>query len=122
MKNHTDEINVEGVRALNGEIRESILSFSGKWKLEILWLLSRRMHRFNALRRAIPGITQNMLTAQLRELERDGMVARTVYPEIPPRVEYVITDRAKGLAPVFREIFAWSRNGTGHSDDPTQAC
>ncbi|MNV96138.1 putative HTH-type transcriptional regulator YybR [compost metagenome] len=66
------------------------------------------MHRFNELRRAIPGVTQHMLTQQLRELENDGMVRRTVYPEIPPRVEYQITEDARRLKPVFEAILMWS--------------
>jgi DNA-binding HxlR family transcriptional regulator len=61
---------------------------SGKWKLEIMWLLNQRVYRFGELRKAIPGITQHMLTAQLRELEVDGLVSRTVFAEVPPRVEY----------------------------------
>jgi len=97
------------VAALNEEIRRAIAVFGGKWKLEILWLLNQRVHRFNELRRAIPGVTQHMLTAQLRELERDGLVTRTVHPEIPPRVEYAITDEAKRLGPVFAAIFEWVR-------------
>ncbi|HEY5214164.1 MAG TPA: helix-turn-helix domain-containing protein [Acidobacteriaceae bacterium] len=61
------------------------------WKLEILWLLNQRLHRFGELRRATPGITQHMLMAQLRELEEDGLITRTVFAEVPPRVEYEIT-------------------------------
>lgn len=98
------------VPQLNAQIREAIAVFGGKWKLEILWLLSQRSHRFNELRRAIPGVTQHMLTNQLRELERDGMLGRTVYPEVPPRVEYALTDQARDLAPVFSAIFAWMRS------------
>lgn len=98
------------VPLLNAQIREAIAVFGGKWKLEILWLLGQRPHRFNELRRAIPGVTQHMLTNQLRELERDGMLDRTVYPEVPPRVEYALTDQARGLAPVFSAIFAWMRS------------
>jgi DNA-binding HxlR family transcriptional regulator len=62
-------------------------AISGKWKLSILWSLSPSPLRFGELRRAIPGITQNMLTHQLRELEEDGFIKRTVYPETPVRVE-----------------------------------
>lgn len=118
MKNRTDTQGVENCNALNAEIRDAIRTFNGKWKLEILWLLSQRVHRFNELRRSLPGITQHMLTSQLRELEQDGMVVRTVHPEIPPRVEYEITDKAKGLAPVFMAIFAWVRGG----EDATGRC
>jgi DNA-binding HxlR family transcriptional regulator len=60
--------------ALRGEMREALATITGKWKLEILWLLNQRIHRFGELKRAIPGITQHMLTAQLRELEVDAMI------------------------------------------------
>jgi DNA-binding HxlR family transcriptional regulator len=110
MENHTVSYCTEGGHsdALNVELRQALSTFSGKWKLEILWLLSLRMHRFNELRRALPGVTQHTLTQQLRELERDGMVTRTIHPEVPPRVEYEITEKARGLAPVFQAIFEWS--------------
>lgn len=100
---------IENVSELHGEIHRAVAVFGGKWKLEILWLLCQRMHRFNELRRAIPGITQHMLTLQLRELEADGLVRRTIYPEIPPRVEYEATEDAQRLASVFHAIVEWSR-------------
>ena len=112
MKNHTtqpcsgDDVNI---RELHDEIRQALAIFGGKWKLEILWLLQQRMHRFNELRRAIPGVTQHMLTMQLRELENDGLVRRTIYAEIPPRVEYEITDEARRLGPVFEAILEFAR-------------
>ena len=80
--------------ALRREMRRALATISGKWKLEILWLLNQRVHRFGELKRAIPGITQHMLTAQLRELEADGLVSRKIFPEVPPRVEYAITSTA----------------------------
>jgi DNA-binding HxlR family transcriptional regulator len=82
---------------------------TGKWKGEILWQLVQRKHRFGELRRAIPGVTQHMLTTQLRDLEANGLVKRTVFPEIPPRVEYEITESARALRPVFDELFRWSQ-------------
>ncbi|MFK3647594.1 winged helix-turn-helix transcriptional regulator [Lysobacter enzymogenes] len=111
MPDHTDPCSqhADRVDEAHAEIRAAFAVFAGKWKLEILWLLSQRMHRFNELKRAIPGVTQHMLTQQLRELENDGVVRRTVYPEIPPRVEYEITEDARRLRPVFEAIFAWSR-------------
>ena len=109
MSDHTSQPPVVRTAQLNAQIRSAISIFGGKWKLEILWVLSQRTHRFNELRRSIPGVTQHMLTAQLRELERDGLVVRTVHPEVPPRVEYQITDRARRLRPVFDAIFNWMR-------------
>ena len=71
-------------------------------------MLNERVHRFGELRRAIPGITQHMLTARLRELEGDGLITRKVFAEVPPRVDYAITQKAAQLRPVFDAIFAWS--------------
>lgn len=113
MQNHTEicEGSYEEVAPRHDEIRAAMQSIGGKWKLEILWLLSHRMHRFNELRRAIPGVTQHMLTQQLRELESDGLISRTVYPEVPPRVEYAIAEPARRLRPVFEALFAWMAEG-----------
>jgi len=88
---------------------EAMRPLTGKWKVEIMWALAQRTHRFGELRRALPGITQHMLTVQLRELEADGLVKRTAYDETPPRVEYEITEAAYGLRPVFEALIAWSR-------------
>lgn len=93
--------------SMQDEMRRALTLLSGKWKLEILWLLNQRTHRFGELRRAVPRITQHMLTAQLRELERDGLISRTVFAEVPPRVEYAITQRARGLGPAMDALAAW---------------
>ena len=80
----------------------------GKWKLIILQILIfQGMKRFNELRRQIDGITQTMLTNQLRALERDGLVERKVYAEVPPRVEYTVTDRALALKKMFLAMHDW---------------
>ncbi len=68
-------------------MRRAFALLSGKWKLEIIWLLNQRVYRFGELRKAIHGVTQHMLTAQLRELEADGLVSRTIFAEVPPRVD-----------------------------------
>ncbi|WP_127019307.1 winged helix-turn-helix transcriptional regulator [Rheinheimera mangrovi] len=96
-----DEVN------MHDEMRRAFALLSGKWKLEIMWLLNQRIFRFGELRKAIPGITQHMLTTQLRELEADGLVSRTIYPEVPPRVEYEITDKARGLGPTMQALTEW---------------
>ena len=83
---------------------------AGRWKLEILWLLSQGTHRFGELKRGLPGITQHMLTAQLRALEKDGLIKRTIYAEVPPRVEYEITPNARRLRPIFVEIVKWAQD------------
>lgn len=82
----------------------------GKWKLIILQILIfRGMKRFNELRRMIDGVTQTMLTKQLRALEADGLVERKIYPEVPPRVEYTATQRAHELERMFLEMHDWWR-------------
>ena len=92
------------------EFRRAIRMIIGRWKLDILWVLKSGPMRFGELRRALPGITQHMLTAQLRALEADGLVIRTAYAEIPPRVEYALTDGALALRPVFSALIEWARD------------
>lgn len=92
---------------MHEEMRRAFALLSGKWKLEIMWLLSQRVYRFGELRKAIPGITQHMLTTQLRELETDGLVSRTVFAEVPPRVEYAMTPKARALGPTMEALTAW---------------
>jgi len=107
--------------AVRHDVRRALALIGGKWKLEILWLLNQRMHRFNELRRAIPGVTQHMLTAQLREMEADGFVERTVYAEVPPRVEYRITDEALKLRSVFDAIIQWASARRNHKQGDRSA-
>lgn len=95
--------------ALLLEFKHAIHALSGKWKLEILFTLMNGGVRFGALRRALAPITQHMLTAQLRELERDGLIARKVLIEKPLQVAYELTDSAWSLTPAFRELLAWSK-------------
>ena len=106
MNNHT---NGDGELNMHEEMRRAFALLSGKWKLEIMWLVNQRIYRFGELRKAIPGITQHMLTAQLRELEADGLVSRTVFAEVPPRVEYAITQKARGLGPTMEALTIWWR-------------
>lgn len=86
-----------------------------RWTTPILWQLhSHGRQRFNDLRDLVEGITAKVLTQRLRQLERDGLVARTTYPEIPPRVEYEITDLGRSLAPVFASLVNWSDKHLDH--------
>ncbi len=101
----------------------------GKWKSLILWHLGESTLRFSALKRTMPGITQKMLTQQLRELERDGLVSRFIYTEVPPKVEYSLTDAGKTLLPVLVMLYEWGisyanekegvRQAEGDSRDPS---
>jgi DNA-binding HxlR family transcriptional regulator len=80
-----------------------------KWTMLIIGLLSESEYRrFNELKRAIGGISQKMLTQTLRDLERDGLVKRTVYPEVPPRVEYALTELGRTLIAPLSELTQWS--------------
>ena len=80
---------------------------SGKWKPCIIHVLATGTMRFNRLKRTVPGITQRMLTRQLRELEADGLVARHHYPEIPARVEYELTALGQSILPIFTDLTDW---------------
>jgi len=90
------------------KVTEALSVVSGKWKPTLLaHLRFSGTQRFGELRRLIPGITQKMLTAQLRELERDGLVTRTVYAEVPPRVEYSLSDYGHTLGPMLDSMYQW---------------
>jgi DNA-binding HxlR family transcriptional regulator len=79
----------------------------GKWKPSLLFHLEGRTRRFCELQRLIPGLTKKMLTQHLRELERDGIVHRKVYAEVPPRVEYSLTRHGESLKPILKLMSAW---------------
>jgi DNA-binding HxlR family transcriptional regulator len=109
---------------LRDEIKEKILSgyyncekeltlsiFSGKWKIVILWHLGvEGPHRFSELQRLFPKISHKILTNQLRELMEDGIVHREVYPEIPPKVEYSMTELGMTLLPIVEMMYEWGKN------------
>lgn len=79
----------------------------GKWKAVILYYLFEGPKRFNHLKRLLPKVTQRMLTLQLRELEADGIVHREIYQEIPPRVEYSLTELGVSLGPIIVQMGDW---------------
>ena len=79
----------------------------GKWKPSLLFYLEGHTRRFCELQRLIPGLTKKMLTQHLRELERDGIVRRKVYAEVPPRVEYSLTRHGESLKPILKLMSAW---------------
>ena len=88
--------------------QRAIRAITGKWKIEIVCILIEGPMRFGELRRSLPGITQHMLTAQLRDLEANGIVIRNAYAEIPPRVEYELSKAGADLVPTFQSMLAWS--------------
>ncbi|WP_231919908.1 winged helix-turn-helix transcriptional regulator [Microlunatus soli] len=85
----------------------AIAVLGGAWKMTAVKQLIERTHRFGELRRAVGPVTPRVLTRQLRELETDGIVTRTVYAEVPPRVEYSLTERGRTLEPIVAALDAW---------------
>ena len=81
----------------------------GKWKTAILWHLAAETLRFSDLQRIFPDTTRKMLTQQLRELEADGLVHREVYPQVPPKVEYSLTDKGRSIYPILEMMCEWGR-------------
>ncbi|MGK0467470.1 winged helix-turn-helix transcriptional regulator [Clostridium sp.] len=79
----------------------------GKWKIRILWYLNMGTKRYSELKKSIPDITPKMLTTQLREMERDNLIRRKVYPVVPPKVEYSITEYGKSLQNTLEEMCKW---------------
>jgi DNA-binding HxlR family transcriptional regulator len=81
----------------------------GKWKASILWHLAQETMRFSDLQRQFSDTTRKMLTQQLRELEADGLVHRKVYPQVPPKVEYSLTEKGKSIFPILEQMCEWGR-------------
>jgi len=88
-------------------INTTIGIIGGKWKIPVLYVLREETLRFNEIQKLLPQVTQKMLTQQLRELERDGLVSRKVYAQVPPKVEYTITPMAKKLEPILDALCKW---------------
>jgi DNA-binding HxlR family transcriptional regulator len=90
-------------------VEEALKVLEGRWKMVILFhLFSNGTMRFSELERGIVGVTQKMLIQQLRDLEHDGVIIRTVYPEVPPKVEYSLTPLGKELCPVLEGLLLWA--------------
>ena len=94
-------------------VQTTLKVLGGKWKLLILWNLKDCKRRFSELKRLMPSISEKMLIQQLRELERDGLVHRHAYPQVPPKVEYSFTDYGRSLEPVLKVLCDW---GEEHLD------
>ncbi|UYM07393.1 winged helix-turn-helix transcriptional regulator [Solicola gregarius] len=90
------------------DVRQILDRIADKWSLLVISLLEERTMRFNELRREIDGISQRMLSVTLRHLERDGLVQRTIYPEVPPRVEYRLTPLACTLLGTIQSLVHWT--------------
>ncbi len=90
-------------------VGEALKMLEGRWKMLILFqLFSKPVLRFSELERAIPAVSQKMLIQQLRDLERDGIVRRTVYPQVPPKVEYQLTEWGQALCPALDALLEWA--------------
>jgi hypothetical protein len=88
-------------------VATTVTLIGSKWKLLIIRNLLARPWRFNELKKDLEGISQKVLTDSLRSMEADGIITRTVYPEVPPRVEYVLTELGKSLKPILDSMRAW---------------
>lgn len=91
-------------------VTRAMQALGGKWKLHIVFHLMKGTMRFGALQRAVPGVTQQMLTAQLRELEQDGIVLRKVYAQVPPKVEYSLSPLGEKLHALTEALAEWGQN------------
>jgi DNA-binding HxlR family transcriptional regulator len=94
-------------RTYNNPVELALDVIGGKWKMPILWRLKDRVWRYGELKRSLGRITHKMLTEQLRELERDGLLVRTVYPVVPPKVEYSMTPLGHSAVPVIEQLRQW---------------
>ena len=107
-KDRTNKVSCSNYRC---EIEVTLELISGKWKALLLWNLgNHEVIRFNEFRRIIPEITQKMLTQQLRSLEEDGLINRKVYNQIPPMVEYSLSEEGKKLMPILEQMDKWGKN------------
>ncbi len=106
------------VRSQSCEIRDLLDRLGDKWSLLVIELLGRHGQRFSELRREIDGISQRMLTRTLRQLERDGLISRTVHPVVPPRVDYALTPLGITLLKIVEPLVTWTR---AHRDDISAA-
>ena len=94
-------------KTFHNPVEFALEKIGGRWKMPILWRLRKKTYRTGELKKDIKGISQKMLTQQLRELESDGYISRKVYPEVPPRVEYSITDAGKTTIPIIQTLRDW---------------
>lgn len=92
-------------------VATTLMLIGNKWKIFIIQQLMDRPFRFSELRRAIPGISEKVLTDNLRAMEKDGLITRTVFPEVPPRTEYALSEFGNTMRPIIESMATW---GTGY--------
>lgn len=106
-----DRLNKVSCSNYRCEIEVTLEILSGKWKSLIIWNLSiHKVVRYNEFKRLIPGITQKMLSQQLKDLEQNKLVNRTVYPQVPPMVEYSLTQLGEDLIPILEGMDKWGKH------------
>ncbi|EJL44235.1 transcriptional regulator [Brevibacillus agri] len=101
----------------NVPVEATLEVIGGKWKVVILCLLKEGEKRFSELQRGIPLITKKMLSQQLRELEEDGIISRRVYDDVPPKVEYSLTEEGESLREILQAMCAWGDRRMGNQPD-----
>lgn len=94
-------------KSYNNPVELALDVVGGKWKMPILWRLQERKWRHGELKRSLGRVTHKILTQQLRELERDGLIARQVHAVIPPKVEYALTKKGRSVIPIIRRLRDW---------------
>ncbi len=99
-------------KKINCPVEVTLSLLGNKWKVLILKELLQGVKRFGKLSRSVSGISQKMLTQQLRQMEKDGIIKRKVYAEVPPRVEYSLTDIGKSLKPILNSMSKWGSSYT----------
>lgn len=95
-------------------VETTLLLISNKWKVLILRDLMEKTMRYNELKTSIGSISQKVLTSNLRAMEEDGLLIRTVYPEVPPRVEYTLTAQGRSLKPILDAMWSWGEDYQNH--------
>lgn len=98
-------------------VNYTMQTIGGKWKPIVLYLISSQVNRFGLLKRGIEGISKQMLTKQLRELEKDGLITRKIYAESPPRVEYFISEKGYSVFPIIDSMYEWGEKNMRFDDE-----
>jgi DNA-binding HxlR family transcriptional regulator len=112
---------VKSSNLVNCPVTATMQLIGGKWKLLIMYLIVNDINRFGKMGMMLKGISKQMLTSQLRELENDGIVERKIYPEIPPRVEYFLTEKGRSLLPIIEAMKDWGNENIINAQQPALA-
>lgn len=116
-KGKNNGLDCEPPEVVYRQVEAALTVLTGKWKILVLWKLWESKRRFGELRKDLPGITQHMLTATLKELESEGLVIRQAFAEIPPRVEYSLSEHARSLEPSLLSLKEWGKEHLRYLDE-----